>query len=371
MKRGSSAPIAAGMVLGLLWGSPATAATLFALVDTGELFVSTNGGTSWSVGSTLLISDAAGLVAGTKPSDLFVASRSGTVFHSADGGTSWNAMGTIASSDVVDVGGRTDGSLLALTRTGVLWVSNDSGVSFTALASLGASDLVSLARGADGTLLALTATGVVRRSTDGGGTWSVVGVLPVPDAVAIRPNGSAYFILTDAGCTYRTLDQGVTWWEVGTVSQVGMRGLVEENGGLVALNRSGLAARSVDGVSWTWVGTVNQLEVVAVANDVPQTVAVPEGPAEAPRLVLVSPRPNPVRAGHVIQIAFRLPQAGGARFDLLDAQGRLQATRDEGPLDIGVSLLSWKLPLLASGVYFLRLSAGRLASATTRLVILD
>ena len=40
---------------------------------------------------------------------------------------------------------------------------------------------------------------------------------------------------------------------------------------LVAVSREGLVARSTDGTAWSWVGAVNQLNVVDLANDTLQT----------------------------------------------------------------------------------------------------
>ncbi len=366
-------PLCLGFILAFAVAliSPAHASTLFALVDTGELFTSTDGGADWSLQSTLPISDAAGLLAAATASDLFLASQSGTVYNSTDAGATWNAVGAISASDLVDLAGRTDGALLALTRTGTLWTSTDNGVSFTAQASLGASDLVSLARGDDGTLLALTETGTVRRSDDGGTTWNAVGTLPVSDAIAVRPLASDYFILTETGLTYESIDAGNTWSAVGTVSQVGMSGLIQDEEELVAMNSTGLTARSSDGTSWSWVGTVNQVNVVAVPNNAPQTTSVPVEPSDTVRIMMAAPRPNPARPGSAIQVSFTLPQSTEASLNLFDTQGRRVAARSAEAFGAGQSVVNWNLPALGSGVYFLELSAPGHSAATTRLVILE
>ena len=85
--------------LGLTSG--ALAATLFALTDTGELFVSTDGGETWSLRSALPVSDAAGLLAASEVGELFLASRTGMVHRSVDAGVTWNAVGAPGQVDHV------------------------------------------------------------------------------------------------------------------------------------------------------------------------------------------------------------------------------------------------------------------------------
>jgi len=359
------------LVLGMNLGSPATASTLFALVNTGELFASTNGGDTWMAQSTLPVSDGAGLIAASAASELYLASQTGTMYRSSDAGVSWNAVGAIAASDVVDLVGRVDGALIALTRSGVIWISTDEGSSFAAHASIAASDLVSITRGNGDDLLALTATGVTVRSTDGGEQWDAVGALPISDAVAIRTSATGYYVLTDTGLTFQSSDQGETWSAVGTLSQAGMRGLAEDNGDLIALHRTGLAARSTNGVDWNWVGTVNQVEVVAVANDVPQTTSVQTHPDPRPELLLAPPRPNPLPTETAVVVEFNLPRNDHAVLRLLDVRGRSVAARPLQQFPVGTSTVNWKLPRLTPGVYFLEVAATGQLSAAARLVLLD
>ena len=55
------------LLVGLGVGAPGHASTLFALVDTGELFASDDQGITWTVRSVLPVSDAVGLIAGSSP----------------------------------------------------------------------------------------------------------------------------------------------------------------------------------------------------------------------------------------------------------------------------------------------------------------
>jgi hypothetical protein len=237
--------------------------------------------------------------------------------------------------------------------------------------TLTASNHASLALGADGNLYALTETGEVATSLDNGATWNTVGTIPVPDAVAIRRWDTALCVLTGTGLTWRSTDAGVTWTAIGTVSQVGMAGLTQLVNEMVAINREGLVARSGDGSSWSWVGSVNQLEVVAVATDTPQAVGVPETPSEAPRVVLAPPAPNPLRSGDVLLVRFELPGENAVGLELFDIHGRRVAARDPEPFTAaGHQAIQWNPGTLASGVYLLRISGRDGIQASRRVIML-
>ena len=122
----------------------ANAATLFGLVDTGELFASSDGGVSWSVLSTLPVSDAMAIAAGETSSQLYLATGTGLVYHSADGGLNWNATGAVSAGNVVDMMIHSSGDIFLLTATGEIYLSGDDGVSFSATATLTASNHVAL-----------------------------------------------------------------------------------------------------------------------------------------------------------------------------------------------------------------------------------
>jgi len=149
-----------------------------------------------------------------------------------------------------------------------------------------------------------------------------------------------------------------------------MRGLVQDGNELVAIHRTGLTARSTDGMAWDWVGTCDQVNVMAIANNVPQTpVGVPLGNPENIQLMLAQLHPNPVQTGTALHVAFTLPYAGEVIIDMFDVRGRRVAARSAEEVRAGDASVIWKLPTLPSGVYFLRLVANRRGAVTTRLVV--
>lgn len=340
------------------------AANLFGLVDTGELYRSTDGGMTWAGYATLAIDDAVGLAASTTASNLVVLTRSGTVYQSTNGGTNWSAIGTIIASDVASFTILPDGNILALTESGTIYRSKDSGVTFTGLATLTASNCVSIARGPLGRLYALTRTGEVYQSQDGGTSWTAVGAIAASNAVAICRRVSELFLLTETGEVYRSINDGVSWLPIGAITASNMSSIISSGGMIVAGVRTGEIYKSASGTTWTAVGAVNQLNVVSLGSDEPLATGV--GTDESPpRILLRAPYPNPTVSG-AGTFPFTLDRPARVRIELYDVRGRLVAEREEASLDKGPHAIDWTPKGLAAGRYVVRyILEGGITAATT------
>lgn len=361
---------AAGVALFAAAPGVGGAANLFAILDTGELYVSANAGASWAAQGTLPVRDAVGLAAGATSTDLFLATRSGSIYRSANAGTSWAGVGAIAASDVVGFTLGPFGAVLALTRSGTLYSSGDQGASFTVVAALAASDWVSLARGPQGRLYALAETGQVAESRDQGSTWSTVGVLTVSNAIAIRRLGNDLYVLTRTGEVYRSINYGASWTPVAALTSSSMGALADMGTTLVAAAREGEVATSANGAAWTWVGAINQLSVIALATDTPMVTGVAKG-STAPRFTVGSPYPNPSTSVAGAIFSFSLDGPDRVRVALHDAQGRLVAERPEETVAAGGGhSFHWAPAGLSTGTYFVRFttSTGRHAGTKWTLV---
>lgn len=352
---------------------PVGAVTLFGLVDTGELFVSDDGGVTWTVRSTLAVSDAIAITAGESSDELFMATRSGLVYRSADGGLNWVVVGAVSAIDVVEMAIRTNGDILLLSEKGTLWRSTDNGVTFTPLATLTASNHTSLTGDVGGgNLYALTQTGEVARSIDFGSTWSVVGAVAVPDAVAIRAVGLQLYVLTGTGDVAKSRDQGVTWITIGTISQVHMTGLTTNGTDLVAATEEGLIATSGDATSWSFAGSINQLTVVAIGNDTPTVSGIGGQVPSFSGLRVRALWPNPVgEAGGQVSVRFELGASDRVSLRVYDVAGKLVGSG--APRDFAAGnehTLQWNAGRMASGVYFVRLvtESGQMAQAKLAIV---
>jgi photosystem II stability/assembly factor-like uncharacterized protein len=347
---------------------PAGGATLFGLVDTGELYASVDNGAAWSVHATLAVHDAVGLAAGTSSSDLYLATRSGSIYRSTDGGTAWSAVGAVTASDVAAFTILPSGALVVLTATGALHRSINQGASFDAQASLTGSDWVSLLRGPLGRLYALTRTGQVAESADGGATWTTRSALPVSNAVSIQRLGATLYVMVETGEFHRSLDYGTTWTPVAALTSSSLRALAERDGMLVAATREGEVARSSNGTTWSWVGAINQLSVVALGTDTPLATGVdPE--LASPRFAVRAPYPNPA-AGEAGTFAFTLDRPAEVTLELYDVRGRLVASRVSAALGPGPHALIWSPMGLGTGRYLVRYMVDGRQAATASWTIL-
>lgn len=354
-------------VLAVLAATPSHAASLYGLVDTGELFRSTDGGVTWATLAALPVRDAAALAAHVTPDELFLASRSGGVYRSEDAGASWTPVGAIAAPDVAALRIRADGTLLVLCEGGALHASDDLGGTFTPLAALTGPGFVSLASTApDGRLYALTRTGEAWESEDGGASWLAKGTFPAPDAVQLTSLGAVLFALTGTGDVHRSDDRAATWSPVGALSQTGMRALVRNGPALAAATREGHVAASADGAVWSWQGSINQLTLTALATDEPAVTGVVAG-QPPPAIELGAPFPNPTRGP--LSFALRLDRAGEVRLALYDAGGRRVASRPAGRRSAGHHTLLWEPGPLAPGVHLLEVSSGGRTAARRCLVL--
>ena len=351
--------------LSLPFAPPGADAAIFGLIDTGELYSSTNGGATWTILATLPVNDAVGLAAGSSTSELFIATRSGSVYRSANAGGTWTAVGAISASDVVSFTINYDGSVLALTESGTLYRSMNGGATFAGLAALTGSNFVSLARGPLGRQYALTRTGEVYESQNQGTSWAAVGSVAVSNAVSIRRREAELHLLTETGEVYRSLDYGHSWLPVGAITASNMRAILDAGTTLVAATGTGEVYASPDGSAWSTAGAINQLTVMALGTDTPLVTGVEQNPS-VPKFVVRAPYPNPRVGSGGATFPFTITGPERVRLDLFGVDGRLVASRNEESFaSPGAYAIRWDPSRLPAGTYVVRLTtaSGRSAAA--------
>lgn len=341
---------------------PALAANLFSLVDTGELYRSSDGGATWAAYATLPVGDAVGLAASTTASDLTIVTRSGSIYQSTDGGANWSAIGTITASDVASFTVLPDATVLVLTESGTLYASGDGGASFNALAVITASNCVSVSPGPLRRVYALTGSGEVYESQDDGVTWTPIGAVTASNAVAISRKATELFVLTETGEVYRSLDNGVSWLPVGAITASNMSAMLSDGASILAAARTGEIYQSPAGSMWTAYGTVNQLNVVALGSDVPLATDVLAN-GLPPKFAVRPPYPNPALSASGIFLV-NLNRPARVRLELYDVRGRLLAGRAETSLGAGLQAIDWAPRELPAGQYVVRYIVNGRASAT-------
>ncbi len=352
---------------------PAEADTLFGLVDTGEVFASSDQGITWAPLATVPVSDAIAVMALSTPSDLVMATRRGTVLASPDAGATWGAVGVVPAADIVDLAVSAVGDLLMITETGTLHASTDGGATFVARAALTGSDFTSLCVPPSGRVYALARTGAVHESIDDGSTWATVGAITVPDAACLRAVDDDLFALTATGTVLESVDSGVTWSAISTLSQVGATSLVPVPGtGLVAATREGHVAVSADGTSWAWQGSINQLEVVGLGTDTPMGLGVSEVEFPPSSVSVSAPWPNPRRGAGGLSLRFALGRSESVVLTLFDVAGRRVASRPpEHFSSEEAHRVYWNPGHLSAGVYLVQLETLSGAKTASRWVVAD
>ena len=129
----------AWLAMAVLWAAmgsgPARGSTLFGLIDTGEIYASSDVGRTWSIRSTLRVRDAVAITALSSPQDLLLATRSGSIFRSSDAGVDWNQVGAVLASDVSAMAIDSHGPVLLLTASGTVHRSTNQGGSFVIIGS--------------------------------------------------------------------------------------------------------------------------------------------------------------------------------------------------------------------------------------------
>jgi photosystem II stability/assembly factor-like uncharacterized protein len=341
-------------------------AVIFGLIDTGELYSSTNGGATWTILATLPVNDAVGLAAGNSTIQLYIATRSGTVYRSVNAGVTWTAVGAISAFDVVSFTINNDGFVLALTESGTLYRSTDGGTTFAGLAALTGSNFASLVRGPLGRHYALTRTGEVYESQNQGTSWAAVGNVAVSNAVSIRRREAELHLLTETGEVYRSLDYGHSWLPIGAITANNMTAILDNGTTLVAAAGTGEVYSSANGSAWSPTGAMNQLTVIALGSDTPLVTGVEQNPS-APRFVVRAPYPNPSAGSGGVTFPFTIAGPERVRLDLFGVDGRLLASRaEESYASPGAYTIHWDPSRLSAGTYVVRLSTASGGSASAK-----
>jgi hypothetical protein len=104
---------------------------------------------------------------------------------------------------------------------------------------------------------------------------------------------------------------------------------------------------------------VNPLDCQPLTVSVSGISSVPEQGGATGMLFLATPTPAiQSSSGTTTQVSFRLPRADTARLELYDVRGRRLAEYPETSFESGNNAITWQLPSLASGTYFIRLATG-------------
>ena len=255
--------------------APGAPNTLFAVVDSGGVYRSTDAGMTWTkVGPGGMNRTVSVLVDPTNPLKVY-AGTNREVFRSIDGGLTWTAspvLSPIAATNQLVVDPQVSTTLYAATSN-ALFKSSDSGATWSQFGS-GLSGRQVLGLAADPTaspttLYAATNSGVFK-STDAGASWSQLATgLPTTTyvSVAVNPANPLHVVVSANPNPFQSFDGGASFmaFSTGFSSSFGLRLKFDAAGRLWAATLNGVRRTQSPWSSWSTIASVPQSIVTSLA----------------------------------------------------------------------------------------------------------
>ncbi|WP_427912541.1 hypothetical protein ACPWT1_18190 [Ramlibacter sp. MMS24-I3-19] len=209
------------------WFTSASSASgnrIAAVARPGGIFMSADGGATWSA-SNAPQARWAGIAMNRDGSRLAAVVAGGLLYTSTNYGATWTAR-TTAEQPWSSVSISEDGQrIVGLVQGGSIYASTDGGATFTAVPGTGNTDWRSVASSADGQRLLAVASKYVGAaanagvyvSTDGGATWTrraVTGPTPPTDNwsyASMSEDGQRMAAIDNGGNPWISDDGGTTW----------------------------------------------------------------------------------------------------------------------------------------------------------------
>jgi photosystem II stability/assembly factor-like uncharacterized protein len=278
------------------WKSVASSADglkLAAVVDNGQIYLSSNFGTNWTAVSAApagvrnwnsVSSSTNGqvLAASVFRGKIYVSTDSGTTWIARENDRTWRSVAVSASISTNVLQTNAVAVLAAVTSGGQLYVSQDSGTNWTARAT---DQLwTSIAMSADGgKMVASVYGGSLYTSVDKGTNWTSVASPRLWSAVASSRDGVKLAASEVGGSIWTSVDGGANWTaSTGSVGRNWSSVAMSADGSrLLAGVTGGKLYRSLDGgATWKEVAGSNQnWSAVAGSQDLKKVVVAVDGGA--------------------------------------------------------------------------------------------
>ncbi len=180
---------------------------LAAVVFTGQIYTSTNSGSSWTARDSTR--NWFSITSSSDGSKLAAVVFTGQIYTSTDSGVSWTARDS--TRNWFSITSSSDGAkLAAVVDAGNIYTSTDSGVSWTARDS--ARNWRSITSSSDGTKLAAVVNGgQIYTSTDSGVSWTARDSTRSWFSITSSSDGSKLAAAVIGGQIYTSIDSGVSW----------------------------------------------------------------------------------------------------------------------------------------------------------------
>ncbi len=345
-------------------GHPTDPNTVYAEIQFGEHYKSTNGGANWFDINNGISGGAPWVTpVAIDPNDgdhLYTMSSDG-IWRTLDGGTTWANVDVLGAKSI-SISPVSSNVVWYLAQT-VVKISTDDGATWTQTSPFpftisGGTDIVAHPTDVNSAIVAFGGyTGVSHAgfTTDLGATWQdVTGNLPAIPATAVEidpQNTGLWFLGTDLG-VWATTTAGAVWapYEIGLPNTV-----------IVDLEIQNSARKLVAGTHGRGMWEIDISS--------PPSTGVPGGVAGgAINLMLDPPYPNPFRGATALRYAAREP-GRELSLSVYDVQGRLVEVLARHPADGIVREIRWS-PKGGAGVYLAMLRAGA-GEKSRKLIVVD
>jgi photosystem II stability/assembly factor-like uncharacterized protein len=318
---------------------------LFAANDVGVLR-STNNGTSWTVAGLTNVGPQALAISpnGTGGTNLFAGTYVSGVFLSTNNGTSWTAVNSgltgsqlyitaLFVSDTNLFAGTWGGSAFRSTNNGTTWVAASNGLTSNHVHAF----TVSPNWAGSTNLFAGTYFGSgVYLSTDNGGNWAEAGTgLTNSNVRALARFDTNLFAGTDGGGVFLSTNNGLSWTAIN-------EGLTNNVVNALFVNGTNLFAGTGNGIWWRSLSDITGIE--DQINEIPS------------QFILEQNYPNPFNP--TTTISFSIPTSEFVTLKVFDMLGKEVATLVNEEKAAGSFEIEFNAANLSSGIYFYNLQAG-------------
>jgi photosystem II stability/assembly factor-like uncharacterized protein len=311
-----------------------------AWTDSGAIYRSTNGGTSWTQGL------AGRLIRGFAYDGVmtYAVGTSSSILNSTDGGIHW---GVVSDGTPIGMAWAVNDSFFFATGINGVVRSPDKGKTWEPTGLV--NDFIISMIATDSVLVAGSDFGGVRTSTDNGLHWTKGNTDSLFNS-SLALDGNVVYDGTDRG-VYRSTDGGLHWVSIGLAGNQPFDGIVAVGG--FAKSRNHLFALTNSGAR-LWTLPLSILSIRSVSS-------IP------PEWQLQQNYPNPFNPSTTIR--YGVPMRSHVTLTVYNTLGQQVATLVQGEEEAGYHDVRFDGAGMASGVYFYRIQAGTYAETRKFLLV--
>ena len=261
----------------LSWNSVASSADgshVVASVFSGQIYTSSDSGTTWTVQNTI-VTNWGPVASSANGAKLMAAEASGLIYLSADYGLTW-APQSPPAGNWIGVASSADGTKLFALGSSAVYVSLNAGATWSLVTPPTAENWYSIAASTDGSKVIVaglgfnpTLRGDIYVSSNSGGNWTLgfTNGSISQRTVASSADGSKLFA-AGSGAMEKSTDSGATWAGV-IVGEGGLGLAVSADGSTIFNSGASTVSMSMDtGATWTQLSsTAPPVTKLAVSSD--------------------------------------------------------------------------------------------------------